>query len=228
MKRSKKGLTSWSHSAFSNWYECPFKAYCVKILRLPEVKGPALLRGQVIHKEAEDFIKGLTPKVSADLKDVEALLKNFRGLFKEERAFVELEFAVDKAWAPVGWFDKNTWARFKLDVVVVNGPCIEVTDWKTGRLNPTTSYDDQMELYNMASLLWCRTAESAKSRMVFTDQKGQVVEGKPLLRSGLAKLQKKWEQRIDCMFSDREFVEKPGQHCRWCSFSAAKKGPCKY
>jgi hypothetical protein len=42
------------------------------------------------------------------------------------------------------------------------------------------------------------------------------------------KLQKLWGQRTKAMLTDKTFKPRPGNACRWCTYSKAKGGPCQY
>jgi hypothetical protein len=39
---------------------------------------------------------------------------------------------------------------------------------------------------------------------------------------------KQWNKAAKPLLSDRAFAPKPSSLCRWCDFSVAKQGPCKY
>lgn len=54
-----KTLGSWSYSRYQVYVQCPLKAKLKFLLKLKEPPADALMRGNIIHKQAELFIKGL-------------------------------------------------------------------------------------------------------------------------------------------------------------------------
>jgi hypothetical protein len=44
----------------------------------------------------------------------------------------------------------------------------------------------------------------------------------------LPKLRESWNKKVTPMLNDTRFSPKPGNHCRWCTFSKTKGGPCKF
>jgi len=57
-------IKAWSVSAYHTYVQCPAKLKYQKIDKLPEPAAEPMSRGSIIHKQAENFIKGLpTPKL---------------------------------------------------------------------------------------------------------------------------------------------------------------------
>ena len=108
-------------------------------------------------------------------------------------------------------------------------PTVEVSDFKTGKLKDGYSeYSVQLELYGLAGLLSYPTAKRATSKLIFIDHGVVVPSQDEFVQKDVKKLKKKWEIMVRPMLNDTQFKEKPGQACRWCHFSKAKGGQCKF
>lgn len=234
-------IKAWSPSRLADYEVCPAKANYKHVLRLPEPPAPALDRGSAIHKQAEEFIVGEAKKVPQDLTKVSRELRRLQRQHKKGLVRVEQMVAVDDSWNPVDWFSPDAWLRCKIDVVETSPPVTSrgkkrppksalVTDWKTGRNNARDSekHGDQLNLYAVA-VLTTSEVDRVRARLIFTDL-GEPVD-KPegtLDRDGLAAAKDIWEARVEPMMNDRTFAPTPNFTCRWCAFSKAKGGPCKF
>lgn len=231
-------IKAWSPSRLNDYETCPAKAKYKYVDRLPEPSAPALDRGTRIHAEAEKYIvgKGI---LSPDLTRVEDELLELRKGYRKGRVRVEQSIALDETWAPVDWFSKHAWLRCKIDAVELGASGknnkkkmleASVTDWKTGKNNPRDAekHGDQLNLYALA-VISADIAETVRARLVFTDT-GEVVtkaEG-CLARKDVLTARENWEKRIVPMMSDELFAPTPNFTCRWCAFSKAQGGPCKF
>lgn len=230
-------ITAWSPSRLNDYETCPAKANYKYVLRLPEPPAEALDRGSRIHGEAEQFIIGKEKAVPKDLGRVKRELLRLRKKHAKGLVHVEKALAFDDGWSPVDWFSKDAWLRCKLDVVEVVSMGAKklvksalVTDWKTGRNNPRDAekHGQQLNLYALA-VVQSSLAERVRARLIFTDT-GESVdrpEGTVSTKDAIT-LREKWEARVAPMMRDRTFDPTPNFTCRWCAFSKAKGGPCKF
>lgn len=123
-----------SFSSLSKWRNCPrmFEAqYITKEFR--DTGSEATRKGEIIHKELEEYVKGETAKapVSAPadgLHDILRALKE-RGVPVD----VEQELAVRQDLSPCGWWDKDAYLRGKLDVLVDLSEMVLGLDYKSGK-----------------------------------------------------------------------------------------------
>lgn len=232
--KTVKRITSWSFSRWSVYEACPRAAKYKFIDKLKEPGSAAMDRGTVLHKQCEEYLKkgGRIPK---DVKLIGDTLKDF----KKRGALAEADFTFKQDWSPTRWDDwNNAWCRIKADVTIApvvdsETPTAEVHDFKTGgqrklENNDFEEYFTQLELYGLAGLLTFPTAQLVKASLVFIDF-GKIVEAPEILKRGdEKKLMKKWEIRTKRMLSDTTFKPKPGNACRWCTFSKANNGPCEF
>jgi len=230
-------ITSWSFSRWGVYEECPKKAFFKFIEKIVEPSSPVLERGTAMHEKCELYLKvgGRVPK---ELEKIADVLKDY----KKRGAIPEAEFAYNREWKPVSWFDRSAWVRIKADVVIPpivdsEAPTVEVHDFKTGGEKKLASgdfedYYTQLELYALAGLLTYPLAQRVKTSLVFIDH-GKVVEHREEFKRGdEKKIMKKWETRTKKMLADKVFKEKPGNACRWCYFRKSNEdkggGQCRF
>lgn len=222
-----KKITAWSYSRLTTYEECPFKARCKFVDKLPEPGSKAMDRGSEVHAQAQQFVEGKLPRVPAELKPIAGYLASF----KKSRAVCEQELAFDSQWKPVDWFAPNAWLRSKLDVVnygkIGRDVVAHVTDYKTGKVRPAN--EDQIELYCVSVLSADEMIYGASARLLYVDA-GIVLPEKTRLmqRDQLPELQKKWTARAKPMLTDTRFAPRAGPYCGWCHYRKSNGGPCKF
>src|SRR5690349_9078036 len=162
-------LTAWSYSRYADYKRCPFYFAHKHLLRMKDPNpGPALERGRLIHKTAEDALilpaKGKW-KCPPELKHFEDEFRHLREL----NPTVEQQWGFDAKWAPTGWFDNNVWCRVVLDAVVVyDDNTAVVIDHKTGKKYATN--EDQMQLFALATFKKFPQVTEVSTRLWYLDQ----------------------------------------------------------
>jgi RecB family exonuclease len=224
--KAKPRITAWSYSRYAAYTKCPFSAKCKFIDKLPEPDSPALARGSDIHKEAEDYSTGLLKRLPKSL----ALFKDeFRDLRKRKASLnVEGQFAVDKEWNEVGWFASNAWLRAMIDCFYDydrDGERVrKVIDYKTGKIRPENMA--QLDLYALVMFAVDESIDRVEAEFWYLDQ-GEI-RTKLYSREHMPELQATWAKKVKPMLTDTSFPPTPCNVCRWCTFSKAKNGPCKF
>lgn len=153
---------------------------------------------------------------------------------KQKDLFAEENWGFDKSWGVVDYFDwNNCHLRIKVDVGwgARTSNVIHLRDNKSGKFSEyeVEKYMDQLRLYAAGGTARFPHVEESHVQLWFTDI-GMVYPEKPLVitrREGLD-LQKKFTKRVQPMFNDTRFDPTPNPGCRWCAFSKANGGPCKY
>lgn len=128
----------WSHSALSDFKNCP-KAYYHKRIAKDVVDPPneAGVWGDYVHKEFEKYLKGWRTtgsedvKLPADLEMYRDYLDRLAGLSGEMH--VECRYAITKELKPCDFFAKDVWCRAIIDVLHIDGERAHVLDHKTGK-----------------------------------------------------------------------------------------------
>ena len=238
-KQVAKKFTSWSFSRYSDWVLCPLKAKLAHLDKLPQEKGPALVRGADVHKEAEAFLKGGIRALPKSLVMFTDLLTELRDLRRTspDRVLVEENWGFTKDWEPCAWDDwDRCWLRVKVDCLELSedGRTGTLRDWKTGRFSAWQrgQYQEQLELYAAAALSQVPEIQVVRPGLYYLDEgrtwDQDVLTGKTMAhrRSGLATLRKRWSKRVLPMLKDQAFLATPNNLCRWCPWRAEAGGPC--
>jgi len=224
-------ITQWSLSRLQTYEQCPFKAKCAYIDKIPYVRGPAQIRGDEIHKEAEAFLIGKKRKLPPSLKNYEEDFLRCRAAAKDPEAelFVEQQWGFRVDWSPTTWFGKDVWGRMIADMVIVHGGHVKIEDHKTGKAYPD-KHAEQLEINAIVGLHRFPEAQTASGHIWYLDI--PKVEQPELTlefsRSDLPKLEKKYVNRVRPMLADKKFAPRPGWYCKWCDYAKAKGGPCRY
>lgn len=226
-KKRAVTFTAWSFSRLSDYERCELLAY-FKYLdpKRPKFKpNKAMQRGTEIHTEAQHFVEGRIKKLPESLDRFEEEFLDLRKIRKHVKT--EGELAVDKNWSPTDWFAPNTWLRVKMDAMYQlpkKPKHLVMIDYKTGKINP--AHEAQLDLYATVGLSLKPHIKTIDAELWYLDW-GEVV-AKSYTRKDLPSLKKTWVKRSKRLLTDTKFAPSPGNHCTWCDFSAAKKGPCKF
>lgn len=222
-KNPPKKITSWSYSRYSLYSKCPAKAKYKFIDKLPDPGGPAMERGNLIHKLAEDFTLGKIKKLPPELL-------RFKDQFmelKKSKPEVEKTWAFTKDWIKTTWDDwKGCTLRIKADASCVDGDTIYIIDHKTGK-----KYDDnkeQLDLTAAAAPIMFPKVKKIITSLWYLDQDGDNMVDKEYDAADAPQLRAEWDKRVEPMLNDTRFAPKPSHECRWCPFSKSKGGPCKF
>jgi hypothetical protein len=214
---------AWSYSRWRDYDKCPAMANYKYNLKMTEPENDAMRRGNMVHKGAEDYIRGVTKKIIPELKLYTEELKWLRKF----GASVEDQWTFTATWGETGWFDKDAWCRVKQDVWLrLDDDSLLTKDWKTGK--PRGSYEDQMSLYGLSGLLKFPDVEVVETELSFVDYGPEHDVKETYVREQLPALKKEWASKTKALLSDTSYRPKPGDHCRWCIYSRSKNGPCKY
>lgn len=213
-------IKAWSFSRYKEYDTCPAKAKYKFIDKLKEPPAPAMERGTDIHKKAEDYVRGTHDKLPAELA-------RFTDQFCELRRSkprVEMEWAFTRDWAPTGWFEYNAWLRVKTDALCRDDDLLYIIDYKTGK--PKPDHPDQLSLYAIAGCIMYPEVKQIDAQLWYIDS-GEMSSRRFSIEQ-IPTYQAEWEEKVQPMLQDTRFSPKPGNHCRWCTFSRSKGGPCKY
>ena len=230
-------ITAWSFSRWQTYEDCPFKAKCKFVDKLPEPPaGPAVDRGIAMHSLAEELITGNPIAKPEDAERAEKFRAEFKAgpakLFKAEFAaakkgkpLTETEWAFTKDWQATSWFGRDAWCRIKTDLVFNTKNELLIVDHKTGKRN--AAHELQLSLYAIGGFLTFSSIDKIGSQLWYFDHGAPIPRGS-YKREELPDMIATWEERVRPMLTDTRFVPKPSRACSWCPFSKAKGGPCKF
>lgn len=222
------GITAWSYSRYADYQQCPLKFKLKYIDKLPVKGSPAMERGNVIHKKAEDYIKAKRPpKLPEELQTVKKFIDHCR----EHGAICEQEMGFRQDWSWTGkadWFGRDVWFRMKMDVAVAyDDDTGLVGDWKTGRRYEENK--DQVRLFGAVSLMRFPEWSEVDVRLWYTDQpEGENEYDETFTRKDAELILSDWNKKVVPLFKDKRFAPKPNDRCKWCDFSKREGGPCKF
>jgi hypothetical protein len=220
-------VTAWSYSRYADYKQCPARFKYKHIDKLPDPGSPAMQRGNVIHKLAEDYVAGKLKKLPPELTGVKAEADFLR----EQKAVVEENWGFRRDWEWIGrpgWFGDDVWFRAKTDVrLMYDDNTLLLGDWKTGK--KYFDNEQQIELFALAGYKRFPFAVEVDTRLWYTDAEPDDNEIQRTYKAPeLAAIQRDWDKRVVPMFKDRRFAPTPNDKCGWCAFSKAKGGPCQF
>lgn len=221
-----KRFTAWSYSRLGDYRQCPLRAKLKHIDRIKEPGSPAMDRGALVHESAAEYVHGNLRRIPKDLKLFHAEFKMLKKLHAKTPCMVETQWAFTAAWKPCDWFAKEAWCRMVTDIAT---PPVKhhmrVIDYKTGR-NRSEEQRPQLSLYAVGGFIRYPEVNEINTEFWYTDQ-GEIVE-ETFHRQDLKKLQAKWAKEVHPLLKDRTFAPRPTDKCRWCDYSQARQGLCKF
>lgn len=220
-------VKAWSYSRWSNYRKCPFMFKCKSIDKLPEPESPALLKGNILDKMAESYLRGNIVGMPKELKPFAAELRELKRMM----ATPKHDLSVLRNWSPTHTKDwHNVWCRYEADITLVVDSEGSLIDNKTGK-----KYDDHEEQGKLGAVcLMCHEPEVEVVDVEFwyynipPGDNHDNVSRWQYDRGQLPKLKKYYEKEVAPMFRDTKFKPNPGDTCMWCNFKKSKGGPCKY
>jgi len=219
------GLKAWSYSVWSKYNTCPKQFFFSKIKKLKEPGSPALEKGIYWHGLGEKYLKGELKKLP---KEYELFADEMQYLLDVE-AIAEEQWAFRKDWSVCGWFDKDCWARIKLDAFYIDDDNImHIIDFKTGKVRED-GYTEQLELYALGAFKLFEGLEGVDVELWFLEH-GEIRPQKRAYYPADKErhLQMIWEKRAVPLFNDTKFIEQQSWLCNYCHFRKSNDGPCKF
>ncbi len=197
---------------------CLYKCYRQYVKRdLPFDKTPEIEWGNKVHEAMEYRIGG--KPLPQEMMHWEPIVSAYvdRGAKSEKKT------GITKLGNPAGFFDKDVWLRCKIDVTMLNGVNVFISDFKTGN----SKYEDPFELEIQALTLkaaippieriWGHYAWLKENRI------GQVHDLSDF-NATWAKINNKVEVIEDCMASG-EWPKTKGPLCNWCACTDCEFNP---
>ena len=211
----------WSLSALQSYEGCAYQYKLKYIDKLGgDTRSDAASRGVEIHAEIEAYLRKEVENVPQSAIKHAPLLTELRG----RECFPEHKVALSREWQPVQWDERWYGGIFDLKVLGPKESEASVYDWKTGKIYD--SHDDQKSLYTLAifaehpAVLWVRAVH------VYVDL-GKVT-AKAYHRDEMHNLRNQWNSRANKLEVEQEWLPNPSFKCRYCPFSKAKGGPCRF
>jgi hypothetical protein len=238
---------SWSLSAIGCYEKCQLKAKFKYVDKIKEARSESASRGVGYHSDIENYLTGGVDHLPEGLSYYESWLKEV----KKYEIYPEKKISLYRDWNPSPWDGPGVYLKAVLDLLVVRRsqllegspegaaeantrneqtPATEliIYDWKTGKIYP--DHDDQKSLYSVAAFAEFPSVLSVRAIHVYIDLR-QLRE-KTFHRDQMHELRNTWDGRaakfLEAVRNPEGMIPNPGFHCRWCGYSAAKGGPCRF
>lgn len=214
-----------SYSGWGTHHKCAAKYKYAYIDKLPQPTspGPAAERGTRIHKSVEEYIAGTAPKMD---KEIHAKHGKFiHAISNTWDCTPELKWAFDKEWLPVDFKDKTARVRGVIDLVGAKPKDAAAWEWKTGKV-----YEDHLYQNHLYGLVMLATNPHIKRTTVTNYYFDQPTPAAPHTyeQKELSLMKITWQERLDRVEQDTVYVPNPSYLCRYCAFSKAAGGPCRF
>lgn len=236
----KYPVPAWSFSVLKDFESCPFRVFLAKVEKAPEPEYVApepnaehpLERGNRVHKEAENAVKGEGP-ITKDLKKFAGRVEELNEAYEEGRVMVEQEWGFDENWSITDWRDwANIWLRVKCDVVEQIEPqVLHIDDWKTGKsMGNEVKHREQLQLYAISGFMRLPEVNIISGAMLYLDEGPKKTLVQTFTRDKCATMLHRWTLRAQRLTKALAFPPKPNRHnCRFCPFGISNgTGFCQY
>ncbi len=214
-------VPAWSFSTLKQMAQCPYSLYLSKIKKHKQPPAKALIRGSNAHDMCENYLKGIVLEVPEEFSQWTKEMDRLRDLTAAGTCWPEKELSFDKEWQPTGWFDSNTWCRFKADVIVrEDETSFRIIDWKTGRkFGNEFSHAEQLKYYAVALGMAIPEADFISASMYYLDHGTETLD-KTYTRDEITYFLPLVTERGKAFTDRTEFPATPSdQACRWCGMS---------
>lgn len=233
-------VTAWSFSTLTTFEKCPYAVWLAKVEKIKQESGPAAERGTEIHDAAEAYIRGNVDELHPALQvHMQKTCDDLRARFQSHPHEFSLEdnWGFTDTWDETGFFDKDVWARFKLDVFWrQDATCAQIDDWKSGRkFGNEMKHGDQGMQYAIAAFTKFPELQFIETNFLYLDQPpGETgrdnILHKTYNRGTALAFRPRLEQRAFALTrADDATLKTPKpsvQNCRFCYYN--KSGDCRF
>lgn len=218
-------LISWSYSSLKDYETCPHRIQ-LKLNKAP-IPEQEENRGTIIHRMAEQYVKGEIDSLPRELRKFEEQFEEDRASYTEGKLEVESEWGFDPDWEQTNWFD--AWLRVKCDQVLHISPSeTRVTDHKTGkRFGNEVPHLQQAQLYALATFVKYPDVNYIETEMRYLDL-GEQTKKLWSRDKDCVRLMGQYMKRVGWMQRDTVFKANPNRmNCRWCRYGTSNgSGAC--
>jgi hypothetical protein len=209
-----------SQSAVKMWRNCPRRWYGQYVENIRSPTSPYAQRGTDLHAELENFFSAPIKGYPSHLKPL-APWQDIMEHFAFHEAEAEAHLAVDEHWKEVPYNDPSAWFRGKIDLIFRVEDTVYIIDFKTGR-----QYPDHIEQGRMYVAL-CQDEDVKEYSFadMYLDNPLDIVEEIFTPAQRLEEIEYIM-LTIDRIRNATEWIEKPGNHCRFCPLSWRNGGRC--
>jgi hypothetical protein len=212
---------SWSYSKLSTYERCPAikkYRYDLKVV-VEQTQHPAAIRGTQMHDDLETH-------VGKNIFEVpEWMRPHVPHLEKYQQGNKEFKIRLTEDWEPVV---EDHWLICIIDLSFIeDGKWATIVDYKSGKRYE--SHQEQIELYNLATLAQYPDVERVEGKCYYLDEPPGSW-GQPVftLREQFDTVRDRWLERVTMMDADTECAPRTGYYCKWCDYRKSNGGPCTF
>jgi len=163
---------TWSYSSLKQYQNCPKQYQEIRVLKNYIVKqSEAMIYGKEVHTALEEYVRDNKPlaKNYQRFKGMVDSLVNIKG-----DKYVEYEMALRFDKTPCDFHDEDRWVRGIADLVIVDGDCAFIVDYKTG----SKKYPDpkQLRLMSLMAFTHFPDIQKIKAGLLFVMHNAFITE----------------------------------------------------
>lgn len=211
-----------SYSRHSTYEQCPAKFHAQYIAKdYPQDNdNPHFVKGKKKHSQLENYIKCKNDPTMINMRydgDVQRATSIVDGMINAGyHVTAETQFAVDKDFKPVSWFDKTVMYRSIADVIAKRDNQMILGDWKTGKVRDYDGKDTgQLHLSAAIGFAHFPEVDEITTPYFFIEHKQTIVR-KFTREMYETTLTVPFYDLFDQVNSDTEFAPTKNQYCNWC------------
>jgi CRISPR/Cas system-associated exonuclease Cas4 (RecB family) len=217
-------IPGWAFTSLTTFEKCPYEAYLKygKKIYIDQSDNAALTKGNKVHDEAENYVKG-NIELTSGLSKFETEFGVLQNSYHDGKIELEEKWGVDKNWNSVEWSDSELWGRIKLDAFIheseTSGVCI---DYKTGK-----KFGNEFK-HLFQNMVYIITAFSRFPKMQLIEgQFWYLDHGEKLIKSYTRQeadiLKTRVTNRALKLTTATKFPPNPSkQNCKFCDFKKSK------
>lgn len=121
-----------SISSLTAFETCPRRHYLVKSKQATEPQTESTVEGNAVHKALEQAVDGTQAMPAKYARYIPIVARVLASPYARE---AERNFGVTSSFKPAGYWDKDCWARGKIDLTLTDATSRTAfaLDWKTGK-----------------------------------------------------------------------------------------------
>lgn len=205
-------LAAFSYSRLEGYETCPRKFFKLSVEKsIKEKQNDKTDYGTEVHLAFANYIKS-GKALPLHLRQHKPMLEQLRNAPGEK--VVEQQVAINAAYAPTGWFDKDVYCRVISDLTILNGPKAAMFDWKTGKMK-----DDFTQLRLAGAVMFLLAEELEHISLHYVWTKDKKITTDKLTRDEMPGVWADLAPRIEryqIAHQQQAWPAKSGIHCRWC------------
>lgn len=216
---------AWSYSSLDQFLTCPKQYAEIRVFKnFTDLNTDYRDWGNHVHQCIARALTTGEP-LPPDMDQWQQIVDQFRKL--KGNLIVEQQWALNRNFRRVDWFDRTAWLRVILDAVWFDGPVAKVVDWKTGKRRFGSH---QLELFAAAVFALYPKVERVRTMFVWLKEFQQDKE--EFTRDEVPKLWAKFMpdvKRLEYAHRTQTWIPKTsglcGAHCpvTTCTFNGKRR-----